>query len=461
MEIDKFDTLFANAQADASLIVKDEQVVLYPYFNIVTKGCSFAAAYICRVAPATPDPAVSDEHTVVISYHVTTTGEEDFSIWCADKFLEGRTMKADEAKERAEQAADSAGLKTASLVSKLMESYGIFGESNTCDFWSKWRKDKVLCSHTAHALAKLRVSRPGIRDEIKQKHASVLAAPTSAVPGELYSLEELAFRIPVLFEGDRGSGKTSEARAYARSGGFAYVEANGHEGIEAADLLGFLVPTADGSLVWKDGPMSKAFRSAKTQKTVLVIDEILRIRQRELSVLLTALSPDMAVYRLPTGRILRIVDGVGEEEVLEAPVANLAVIATTNIGSEYAVDALDPALAERFIPIRMDTEVGKLTKILASLIAEKGFQTTLVKSLVEFFKKMVEAKKQGLVSDIPTTRTLARAVNLATTQADVVRGLRSQVLLWVARDGDGHPVQEQIDDCVKLLDRLFVAKSKT
>jgi hypothetical protein len=116
---------------------------------------------------------------------------------------------------------------------------------------------------------------------------------------------------------------------------------------------------------------------------------------------------------------------------------------------------MDPAMAERFIVIRKDTEVGRLTTILATLVSAKGFDTAKVKMLVEFFKKMVEAKKQGIVSDIPTTRTLARAVELATVEDDILRGLRSQVLLWVARDADGHPVQEQIDSVVDILERLF------
>jgi hypothetical protein len=116
---------------------------------------------------------------------------------------------------------------------------------------------------------------------------------------------------------------------------------------------------------------------------------------------------------------------------------------------------MDPALAERFMIIRMDTEVGKLTRILTQKVKAQGFSKDIVKKLVEFFKKMNEAKKQGLVADIPTLRTLSRAVNLAKKEADVVRGLRSQVLLWVARDADGHPVQEQIDDCIKVMEKLF------
>jgi MoxR-like ATPase len=458
MKVNEFDEKVTNAVDPGGFISKDEQLVYYPFFDIVSKTVAFATAFISRVVSA-PGVTPATEHTVVISYHIKKNdGTEDFSIWCGDKFLEGRCDDQATAEKRAADAVETIGMTGTKLAATLMSMYGHWAESSACNFWAEFRKKKVLCSHTNFALARLRDTRPNFRDELKAKHAAALTTPTSVVPGDLYSVEELLFRVPVLLEGDRGSGKTFEARDFARKGEYLCVESPGHEGLEAPDLLGYLVPvsTEKGrSMVWKDGPLSKAFRKARHEKVVLILDELLRIRQRELSILLTAFSPYEGKYRLPTGRIVDVVDGVGEEEVLECPVENLAVVGTTNVGGEYAVDSMDPAMAERFIVIRKDTEVGRLTTILATLVSAKGFDTAKVKMLVEFFKKMVEAKKQGIVSDIPTTRTLARAVELATVEDDILRGLRSQVLLWVARDADGHPVQEQIDSVVDILERLF------
>lgn len=436
------------------LSIKSTQLMFYPYVDFITKAASMATACICRVVDG------AGEHTVMLTLNRDSKGEELISIWCSDKYVEKR-MTDSEADTRAREAAEASGMLGAQadpLIRKMKESYALYAESANCSFWTLWRKDKKLCSHTSAVLAMVRDSRPALLQELRDLYATASALPAVEIRGDTFSLSELLFRIPVLLEGDRGAGKTTTARALARDGSYGYVEAAGHQGMEACDLFGFLVPVAghDG-LIWKDGPLSKAFRMAQTRKTVLLIDELLRIPQRELSVLLTALSPDQGVYRLPTGRIVKVVDGVGEEEVLEVPVANLAVLATTNVGGEYAVDSLDPALAERFVIVRMDTEVGKLTSILAGLVKARGFSLALVSNLVEFFTKMNAAKTQGLVSEIPSTRTLARAVELAETEGDIVRALRTQVLLWVARDADGHPVQEQIDAVVKVLDTLFGA----
>lgn len=446
------------AVASPAVSIKSSQLFFHPYNDFISKAPNVAAALVSRVIDG------GKEHTVVVSLHLNAKSEEVMTVWCADKVIDGRLTPA-EAETRCSEAATSAGLtgsQADAAARKLMECYGLFGESEPCNFWTKWRKSKELCDHTSTVLAKARDERPTLVQELRDLLGTLNALPVASIPGEVYSLEELAFRVPALIEGDRGAGKTYDSRALARKGNHFMVEANGHQGLEAADLFGCLVPVSGHTgLVWKDGPLAKAFRAgAAGRKTVLIIDEMLRIPQRELSVLLTALTPDHGVYRLPTGRIVRVVDDVGEEEVLEVPVSNLAVVATTNVGGEYAVDLLDPALAERFVIIRKDTEIGKLTEVLSGMAKERGYSNIVVKRLVDFFTKMTNAKTNGIVADVPTLRTLSRAIELSSCEAEVVRGVRSQVLLWVARDADGHPVKEQIDSVTTVLDKIFDMPAK-
>lgn len=291
-------------------------------------------------------------------------------------------------------------------------------------------------------------------------------------------LKRFAFKIPVLVEGDRGSGKTYEAFEYAKSLDIEPSFVGGHAGIESIDLLGCLVPYAgqenkiedtsvsaadffsgdyqmkvssnsSNSLIWKDGPIAEAFRKAQNgKKSILIIDELLRIPQRELNILLTALSPVHGKYNLRTGRILEVIDGVAREEVLSCDTRDLFVLATTNVGGQYAVDAIDPALAERFIVLRKDTEFDTLVSILKQKAREKGFNETLAEKAGLFLNRMTDAKEQGLIEEVPTLRTLSRAFDLAEKEDEVKDYIFDQHLLWVARDVYGKPDKEQVR-CVK------------
>lgn len=315
--------------------------------------------------------------------------------------------------------------------------------------------------------------------------AGVIEKPAKKEKEPFEKLKRFAFKIPVLVEGDRGSGKTYEAFEYAKSLDIEPSFVGGHAGIESIDLLGCLVPYAgqenkiedtsvsaadffsgdyqmkvssgnSNSLIWKDGPIAEAFRKAQSgEKAILIIDELLRIPQRELNILLTALSPVHGKYNLRTGRILEVINGVAREEVLSCDTRNLFVLATTNVGGQYAVDTIDPALAERFIVVRKDTEVDTLINILKNKAEEKGFNYTIAQKAGLFFEKMTDAKEQGLVAEAPTLRTLSRAFDLADSEEDVKDYILDQKLLWVDRDVYGKPVKEQTELIEKLVKTYF------
>ena len=341
-----------------------------------------------------------------------------------------------------------------------------------------------ICKHIIGVCYVFKETISYILDEMLSE-AGVIEKPAKKEEEPFKELKRFSFKIPVLVEGDRGSGKTYEAFEYAKSLNIEPSFVGGHAGIESIDLLGCLVPYAgqeskvedtsvfaadffsgdykmqissnsNNQLIWKDGPIAEAFRKAQNgEKAILIIDELLRIPQRELNILLTALSPVHGKYNLRTGRILEVVNGIAREEVLSCDTKNLFVLATTNVGGQYAVDTIDPALAERFIVLRKDTEFDTLVSILKEKAREKGFNETLAEKAGLFLNRMTEAKQQMLVAEVPTLRTLSRAFDLAEQEEEVKEYIITQQLLWVDRDVYGKPVKEQTEVIKNLLESYF------
>jgi MoxR-like ATPase len=425
------------------------KIGVYPLFDFTSKSATLATLAYARCHRDADTGGSGAPHTVCLAYSENYEGVKGFSIWCGDSFLEaGIDEPAAKARVQAMLKTLPAGTPAATKLELRAETSGLFGsmpKSGGCSFWGDWKRSRSLCVHTSAFIKKV-LEDPRIFDSLESRYAEITCKEKKTYSsGGIASLARLAFKVPVLFEGDRGSGKTKEVRDFSRMNGFFFVEQGGHEGIEAPDLLGHVTPLPQGGYVWKDGPVTEAFRKAKSSKVVLLLDELLRIPQRELSLLLTALSPDNGVYRLRTGRVLRVTEeGVGEEESLECPVDNLCVVATTNVGAEYAVDEVDPAIAERFFVLRKDTTKEALGKILREVAAKKSFSGSAADHLLKFFEKMSKLQASGLCKWAPTTRTLVRALELSEQKSDLPEVLAEMSLLWVARASNGKPVVEQL-----------------
>ena len=454
MNRQEFERFMRDAKGRGYACVNSRSAILYPYFSIHRRKISFAVANVYTLSDS------RGTFNVVIAMRRRSakdgTPYHDISIWCSDQFLEGRSVSHGQALQRATEA--TAGMPNEEMLRKeMLGNYAMLPESHKCDFWKLMRgKPPQLCEHTEHVLADL--FRPADIDELsaalEDYHSGMQSASTVEAAENI--LDSLMFRVPVLFEGDRGSGKTTEAYAFARQHDLPLIEFQGHEGVEATDLLGCYVPMADRSLVWKDGAVSQAFRhAARGQRTVLLIDELLRIPTRQQSVLLSAFAPIDGHYRVRTGRILNVEDGVGEEEMLRCKVEDLAVIATTNVGADYALDNIDPAVAERFMILRKDTTEETLYPILDKVVEAKGFDSATVARLVRFFSKAKEMRNAGQIARLPTTRTLVRAVELAKEPSEVGTMLINQALLWVERDLEGLPVKEQLESVKRLVSGIF------
>lgn len=426
---------------------------VYPFWNSDANEGEASVVTAYRLV----NSADAKSHTVVIG----TTGQDEYFIWCNDNFIEGKNTKPS-VETRVESAAPSMNFPKGEAMAALAMLRGRFSSSTGCHFWTKWNRDRELCKHCNQLLATLGLRNASALEKFKMDFDSRFetevknVAPVSAALIPTESLAKLALKTPVMLEGEKGWGKTTEARTLAEEVGATLLEIHGNESIEASDIKGYWMRYRD-DFVWKDGKLTQAFRLAsKGEKVLLLIDEALRIPSRHQSVFLSALSPYRGRYYLETGRIVSVDDGVGSEETLSCPEENLIVIATTNIGSQYALDEPDPAFLERFVRRRKHTDVELLRRLITEVATARGFPLALADQCCEFYTKMSSLKSQGFVNDLPNPRTLVRAVSkLADTAADVNSAVKTESLAWVGRDVEGEPVPEQLEYVFKAIDSVF------
>jgi MoxR-like ATPase len=263
------------------------------------------------------------------------------------------------------------------------------------------------------------------------------AAPTKAPQAKDTALVKTLRRLirrggTALLVGQTGSGKTHAAKDASLKENCRLVLVKGRPGLDDRQFYGGVYPIGTG-FQWIDGPLAEAWRLAANQSVALLIDELARLDGYHLAALIGALDSvkgselnfiqgtqghwidhvDYYLLTLPTG------------ERLVAPTANLTIIATSNLGSDYVQiqQAFDPALLRRFA---LHLEVERLEADQERLILK---QHGLSDRTAQLF---VETEKFTL-SNLPTNGgLLQRPLNIGTliNWATEAKALADEGLVW-------------------------------
>ena len=282
---------------------------------------------------------------------------------------------------------------------------------------------------------------------------SAVIAPTPAATTKCpvaFALERYASPAravkPLLIKGEPGAGKTFQARGHGEMFDH-YIEVGIHNSTEATDLLGYQTPTVP----WVDGPMSEAWRKAALGQTVLfVADEILRARSSVQSLFLTPFQPTniggVEYYKLRTGRFIEDpTTKVHVSEELLAPVANLAIVATTNVGSQYDIDEGDPATKRRFVHVHVKVDEAKVRAVIGGYVTALGYSSMLLDQMVSFWKYAKVLITDGFLGSMPNISTFCEALQFSGSEDEVPTELyRLGINLWVANTLEGEPEPEQV-----------------
>jgi hypothetical protein len=268
-------------------------------------------------------------------------------------------------------------------------------------------------------------------------------------------IDRYAFKEHVLVAGPSGASKTYTVDKFVTENGYTKEFIAGHEAIESTDLLGYPIRHVDGSFIWMDGPLTAAFRNAQVEKTVLFIDELLRIPSKELNILVGALTPNSnKEFVLRTNRLIDVERGIGKSETLIVPVENLWVVGTTNMGGNYDVNEMDLALNDRFMITDVTIEQETIDTIIAAsdvnnlgeIVQEK------LSKLFQLVNSLVAAQELTFNMNI---RHITKVLKNTTDSKEIKSYLRDLAPQICSRTTEGGLNQSELQIYRDTIDSLF------
>ena len=200
--------------------------------------------------------------------------------------------------------------------------------------------------------------------------------------------------------GVAGTGKTVGIGQYAARLGRPFVRIPIERTTEPMELIGQMVPSAKGGMVWEDGKLTRAFR---IPRAVILIDEPSLLRSGTLSVLQTAL--DTRKLYLVTGEVVSAAPGV----------FIVACDNTNGTGDDTGryVDtaALNAAFLDRFA---CKTELSFLTPAQETNMVSRraNVHASAIKPMVEYASLTRRDCDAGKLTMGVTTRRLLAWANL-------------------------------------------------
>lgn len=200
-----------------------------------------------------------------------------------------------------------------------------------------------------------------------------------------------AHRLPMLFKGPTGSGKSRFVEAMAHQLDRPLVTVACNEDTSSADLLGrWLV--RGGDTVWQDGPATSAVR----QGAILYLDEVAEAR------------PDVIVLLHPLSDHRRELYLDRLNEKIAAP-PEFMLVASYNPGYQRAARDLKPSTKQRFVCLSFgyaphDIECDVVRE-------EAGVDQAVAGRLVSFANKVRNLSEFALVETV-STRCLVHAAKL-------------------------------------------------